>query len=76
MHLTNYSINKHSTTFDSSEAVDQGSKRTIQFLNRWLAENGYCVGEMWAKIHVSNFVCLSVCLIVLTFIRILSSRQL
>ena len=54
MHLTNYSINKHSDTFDSSEEVDQGSKRTIQYFNNWLGQNGYCVGELWANIHVSR----------------------
>lgn len=27
MHLTNYSINKHSQTFDKDEGFDKGSKR-------------------------------------------------
>lgn len=53
MHLTNYSINKHSDTFDNSEEVDQGSKRTLQYFNNWLSQNGYSVGELWAKIYVS-----------------------
>ncbi len=52
MHLTNYSINKHSDKFDGSEEVDRGSKRTLQYFNEWLTNNGHSVGEMWAKIHV------------------------
>ena len=54
MHLTNYSVNKHSDKFDNSEEVDQGSKRTLQYFSGWLAQNGYCVAEMWANIHVSR----------------------
>ncbi len=27
MHLTNYSVNKHSDAFDNDECVDRGSKR-------------------------------------------------
>lgn len=53
MHLTNYSINKHSAKFDHSEERDQGSKRTIQYFNRWLVNNGYNASELWAKINVS-----------------------
>ena len=52
MHLTNYSINKHSERFDTSEEYDKGSKRTIKYFNGWLTHNGYNVGEMWARIHV------------------------
>ena len=29
MHLTNYSINKHSEGFDHSQSVDKGSKRYV-----------------------------------------------
>ena len=54
MHLTNYSINKHSESFDASEDYDKGSKRTLKYFNGWLVHNGYSVGEMWAKIHVSS----------------------
>ncbi len=53
MHLTNYSINKHSERFDHSEEKDQGSKRTIQYFNLWLVNNGYSASELWAKINVS-----------------------
>ena len=52
MHLTNYSINKHSSTFDSSERSDSGSKRTLKYFNNWLSLNGYSVSELWARIHV------------------------
>lgn len=58
MHLTNYSINKHSDTFDSSEEVDRGSKRTLHFLNDWLSKHDYSVPELWAKIHVRAFTLL------------------
>ena len=27
MHLTNYSVNKHSESFDRDESIDKGSKR-------------------------------------------------
>lgn len=29
MHLTNYSVNKHSDTFDNDESIDRGSKRYV-----------------------------------------------
>ena len=41
MHLTNYSLNKHSETFDDAEGEGEGSKRTIRWLNEWLAANGH-----------------------------------
>lgn len=56
MHLTNYSINKHSDGFDASEAHDKGTKRTLKYFNGWLAQNGYSVSELWARIHVSGIV--------------------
>jgi len=53
MHLTNYSVNKHSETFNNDDSCDKGSKRTIKFFNSWLSARGYCVSELWAKITVS-----------------------
>jgi tubulin polyglutamylase TTLL7 len=51
MHLTNYSINKHSETFDKNEKFDKGSKRSLQYFNSWLLKNSYNIIELWAKIH-------------------------
>ena len=53
MHLTNYSINKHSDTFTQEEGIDRGSKRTMKWFNTWLADNGYNHVEMWDRIAVS-----------------------
>ena len=53
MHLTNYSVNKQSESFDRDEREDRGSKRTLRFFIGWLRRNGYNVVELWAKIHVS-----------------------
>lgn len=51
MHLTNYSINKFSMSYDHSDRPDKGSKRSLSFLNGWLRQNGYNVSELWSKIH-------------------------
>lgn len=53
MHLTNYSVNRHSESFDNDDSCDKGSKRTIKFFNTWLAARGYCVSDLWARITVS-----------------------
>ncbi len=57
MHLTNYSINKHSDCFDANEDFDKGTKRTLKYFNGWLVRNGYNVSIMWAHIYVSILVC-------------------
>ncbi len=54
MHLTNYSINKHSECFDDNEDFDKGTKRTIKYFNGWLVRNGYNISDMWSRIYVSN----------------------
>lgn len=51
MHLTNYSINKHSKDFVRDD--DVGSKRRITTVNRWFEDNGYDVKKMWHDIEVS-----------------------
>jgi hypothetical protein len=53
MHLTNYSINRHSASFDTDERDDRGSKRTLSSFMAWLHKTGHNVVELWAKIHVS-----------------------
>lgn len=48
MHLTNYSVNKHSRMYSTDDEV--GTKRKISTLNRILANEGYDVAELWSNI--------------------------
>ncbi|XP_051162102.1 tubulin polyglutamylase TTLL13-like isoform X2 [Leptopilina boulardi] len=48
MHLTNYSVNKHSRMFVIDDEI--GSKRKISTLNKWLKENNVNIEELWCKI--------------------------
>ncbi|XP_054286926.1 tubulin polyglutamylase TTLL13-like [Macrosteles quadrilineatus] len=48
MHLTNYSVNKHSRTYVVDE--EAGSKRRISTLNNWLERKQYNVSQIWASI--------------------------
>lgn len=48
MHLTNYSVNKHSRMYSTDDEV--GTKRKLSTLNRILANEGYDVSELWANI--------------------------
>lgn len=48
MHLTNYSINKHSEDFVKDE--ESGSKRKFSSVNKWLQNNGYDVEKLWKEI--------------------------
>ncbi|KAK6178634.1 hypothetical protein SNE40_011164 [Patella caerulea] len=50
MHLTNYSVNKHSETYEKSIGVDTGSKRSIKYLNDHLRKNDYDVTLLWKNI--------------------------
>jgi len=51
MHLTNYSVNKHSSKFKSSRAHDSGSKRSLSAILQTLeAEGGPAATTMWASI--------------------------
>ncbi|KAM6451327.1 tubulin polyglutamylase TTLL6 isoform 1-T1 [Liasis olivaceus] len=49
MHLTNYSINKHSANFVRDE--DSGSKRKLSTFNKYMEQNGYDTGEIWKDIE-------------------------
>ncbi|XP_070623587.1 tubulin polyglutamylase TTLL6 isoform X2 [Erythrolamprus reginae] len=49
MHLTNYSINKHSANFVRDE--DSGSKRKLSTFNRYMEQNGYDTEEIWKDIE-------------------------
>lgn len=48
MHLTNYSINKHSPTF--SRAQQGGSKRTLKSFNKKINEMGFNTAVLWSNI--------------------------
>lgn len=48
MHLTNYSVNKHSRTFSNDD--EAGSKRKFSTLNRILSAEGYDVVTLWNNI--------------------------
>ncbi|PNF33882.1 hypothetical protein B7P43_G06735 [Cryptotermes secundus] len=48
MHLTNYSVNKHSHTYIVDD--EAGSKRKISTLTNWLLKKNYDVQEMWSNI--------------------------
>ncbi|XP_011686718.1 PREDICTED: tubulin polyglutamylase TTLL13-like isoform X2 [Wasmannia auropunctata] len=48
MHLTNYSVNKHSRLYIIDDEI--GSKRKISTLNKWLNLKAVNVIELWGKI--------------------------
>ncbi|CAM4704566.1 unnamed protein product [Lepidochelys olivacea] len=49
MHLTNYSINKHSTNFVRDE--DSGSKRKLSTFNKYMQKHSYDTDQMWRNIE-------------------------
>ncbi|KAH0626768.1 hypothetical protein JD844_001954 [Phrynosoma platyrhinos] len=49
MHLTNYSINKHSANFVRDE--DSGSKRKLSTFNKYMEQNGYETEKIWKDIE-------------------------
>jgi len=51
MHLTNYSINKHSENYEKSATTDTGSKRSLKYLNNYLRRNDYDVARLWQNIN-------------------------
>jgi hypothetical protein len=51
MHLTNYSINKESETFNDDEGDGVGSKRSIKWLNTHLHKEGVDVPTLWQSIN-------------------------
>lgn len=50
MHLTNYSVNKHSETYQKSSNIDSGSKRTLKFFNDYLRRHDFDVSFIWRNI--------------------------
>ena len=51
MHLTNYSLNKRSATFNRSEREDEGSKRTLTSVFSRLKRHGYHTEQLWQRIE-------------------------
>ena len=49
MHLTNYSLNKHSENFDGSDDVGTGSKRTLRWMLEWLDSHGHNSDALWSN---------------------------
>lgn len=50
MHLTNYSINKHSDSYEKGEAGSTGSKRTLTFLREYLQRTENSWTSLWRDI--------------------------
>ncbi|XP_013397848.1 tubulin polyglutamylase TTLL7 isoform X2 [Lingula anatina] len=50
MHLTNYSLNKHSENYEKDQNEDTGSKRTIRYLNEYLRKEDKDVAWLWKNI--------------------------
>ena len=51
MHLTNYSLNKYSETYDYSNSMSKGSKRLLSSVFNYLQSEGYDVPVLWKKIE-------------------------
>lgn len=51
MHLTNYSVNKHSETYEKSGTVDTGSKRSLRYFNQYLHRHDYDITALWQSIN-------------------------
>lgn len=50
MHLTNYSLNKHSAGYVQSDADDKGSKRKLSAVFKQLEKQGCNIPLLWAEI--------------------------
>jgi len=50
MHLTNYSINKHSENYQKNVAGVTGSKRSLRYFNEHLHHADYNVAEIWTSV--------------------------
>lgn len=50
MHLTNYSLNKFSSTYIQSEEHDKGSKRKLSCVFKQLEKNGEDIVKLWSDI--------------------------
>ncbi|XP_075252922.1 tubulin polyglutamylase TTLL11-like isoform X2 [Convolutriloba macropyga] len=52
MHLTNYSLNKYSETYDYNNSMTKGSKRLLSSVFNYLQAEGYDVSSLWTKIEL------------------------
>lgn len=50
MHLTNYSLNKHSSTYVQSDDHDRGSKRKLSCVLKQLQKKGIDINRLWSRI--------------------------
>jgi len=50
MHLTNYSINKHSENYRKDMDGVSGSKRSLRYFTEYLRRAEYNVADIWAKV--------------------------
>ena len=50
MHLTNYSVNKHSSQFEKTGTVDTGSKRTLKWFKDYLRKHDHDIAYIWRNI--------------------------
>jgi tubulin polyglutamylase TTLL7 len=50
MHLTNYSINKHSTNYRKDESGLSGSKRSLRYFSDYLRRQDHDVVAIWNAI--------------------------
>ena len=51
MHLTNYSLNKHSDTFVHTDKEDEGTKRSISSLFAQMREMGHDTEKLWRDVQ-------------------------
>ena len=51
MHLTNYSLNKHSADFVHTETDDEGTKRALSALWKDLRAKGHDVDALWTRLE-------------------------
>ncbi|CAD5111784.1 DgyrCDS1059 [Dimorphilus gyrociliatus] len=50
MHLTNYSVNKHSENYEKSGKIDTGSKRTLQYFREYIRKRDIDDKLLWRHI--------------------------
>ena len=48
--VTNFAINKHHEDFEIGEDGDEGHKRSLGSLVRWMDANGHSWADAWGRI--------------------------
>lgn len=51
MHLTNYSLNKYSESYQHTDSMSKGSKRLLSSVFNYLQSQGYNIEKLWAKME-------------------------